>query len=128
MFILASHGELFFGNLIKLLLVCSGDIEINPGLKTKNQISLCHWDLNGLAAHNFTKVSLLQAWCVTHDYDIICLTETFPDSSISNDDERINFKGYNLLRADHPSNKKRGGVSMYYKEHLPLIKEMIYVL
>ena len=35
--ILASHGELFFENLIQLLLVCSGDIEINPGPKTKNQ-------------------------------------------------------------------------------------------
>ena len=44
------------------------------------------------------------------------------DSPISNDDERINIKGYNLLRADHPSNKKGEGVSMYYKEHLPIIK------
>ena len=122
MFILASHGELFFGNLIQLLLVCSGDIEINPVPKTKNQISFCHWNLNGLAAHNFTKVSLLQALSVTHDNDIICVSETFLDSSISNDDERINIKGYNLLRADHPSIKKRGGVCMYYKEHLPIIK------
>ena len=120
--ILASHSELFYGSLIKLLLVCSGDIEINPGLKTKNQILLCHWNLNVLADHNFIKVSLLQALSVTHDYDIICLTETFLDPSISNDDERINIKGYNLLRADHPSNKKRGGVCMYYKEHLPIIK------
>ena len=53
---------------------------------------------------------------------IICLSETFLDSSISNDDERINIKGYNLLQADHPSNKKRGGVCMYYKEHIPIIK------
>ena len=44
------------------------------------------------------------------------------DSPISNDDERINIKGYNLLRADHPSNKKGEDVSMYYKEHLPIIK------
>ena len=80
LFILASHGELFFGNLIQLLLVSSGDIEINPSPKTKNQISLGHWNLNGLAAHNSTKVSLLQALFVTHDYDIICLSETFLDS------------------------------------------------
>ena len=106
LFILASHGELFFGNLIQLLLVCSGDIDINPGPKTKNQISFCHWNLNGLAAHNFTKVSLLQALPVTHDYDVVCLSETFVDSSISIDDERIHIKGYSLLRANHPSNKK----------------------
>ena len=57
---------------------------------------------------------------ITHDY--ICLSETFLDLSISNDDERINIKGYNLLQADHPSNKKRWGVCIYYKEHLPIIK------
>ena len=44
------------------------------------------------------------------------------DSSISNDDERVHIKGYNLLRTDHPSNQKRGSVCMYYKEHLPIIK------
>ena len=42
--------------------------------------------------------------------------------TISNDDERSNIKGYNLPRADHPSNKKRGGDCMYYKEHLSIIK------
>ena len=46
----------------------------------------------------------------------------FFDSSISNDDERINIKGYILLRADHPSNKERGGFCVYYKEHFPIIK------
>ena len=75
-----------------------------------------------MVAHSFTKVSVLQALSVTHDYDIICLSETFLDSSISNDDERVNIKGYNLLRTDHPSNKKRGDVCMYYKEQLPIIK------
>ena len=59
---------------------------------------------------------------VTHDYDVICLLETFLNSTNSNDDERINIKGHNLLRVDCPSNKKRGGVCMYYKEHLPIIK------
>ena len=33
--------------------------------------------------------------------------------------ERINIKGYNLLQVHHPSNKKRGGVCLCYKEHLP---------
>ena len=36
-------------NLIQLLLVCSGDIETSPSPKTKNKISLCHWNLNSLA-------------------------------------------------------------------------------
>ena len=41
---------------------------------------------------------------------------------ISKYDERVNIKDYNLVRADHPSNKKREGVCMYYKEHLPIIE------
>ena len=105
-----------------MLLVCKGDIEINPGPKDKNRILFCHWNLNGLVAYNFTKVSLLQTLSVTHDYDIIFLSETFLDSPISNEDERINIKGCYLLQADHPSNKRRGGVCIYYKKHLPIIK------
>ena len=62
-------------------------------------------------AHNFIKVSLLHTLAVTSDFDIICLTETLLDSSIDNDDDdRISIPGYNLLRTDHPSNTKRGGV------------------
>ena len=29
--------------------------------------------------------------------------------------------GDNLLRADHPSNTKRGGACIYYKDHLPIV-------
>ena len=67
-----------------MLLVSSGDIEVDPGLKTKNQLSFFYWDLNGLPAYNFIKVSLLQALSVRHDYDTICLSGRFFDSSISN--------------------------------------------
>ena len=30
----------------------------------------------------------------------------------------IQFNGYNLIRADHPSNTKRSGVCIFYKETL----------
>ena len=30
---------------------------------------------------------------------------------------------YSLLRADHPSNSKRGGVCLHFKEHLSLIRK-----
>ena len=49
------------------------------------------------------------------------LSETFLGSTIPQNDEKINIKGYSLLRADHPGNSKRGGVCLYYKEYLPLI-------
>ena len=109
--------------LIELLLILCGDIEQNPGPeKERSHITICHWNPNGLMAHNFIKVSLLQTLVLTNGYDIICLIETFLDSSVENDDDRISIPGYNLLRADHPSNTKRGGVCIYYKDDLPIIK------
>ena len=39
----------------------------------------------------------------------------------------IQIEGYNLVRADHPDNIKRGGVCIYYKESLPVrIKTLPY--
>ena len=51
-------------------------------------------------------------------YDFICISEKYLDSTISSDNNNLNISGYNLIRADHPSNSKRGGVCIYYKEFL----------
>ena len=103
------------------VLLISGDIETNPGPKKSSAIKFCHWNLNGLAAHGFVKVPLIEAFITTHNFDIVCLSETFLDSTIPHDDENININGYLLLRVDHPNNIKRGGICMYFKESLPLI-------
>ena len=80
-----------------LLLICAGDIELNPGPR-KNNITytffFCHWNIDSIAAHDFLKLSLLEAYNVDHKFDMICLSETFLDSSISSNDERLNMKGY----------------------------------
>ena len=52
----------------------------------------------------------------------MCLSETFLNSSIQNDDNRIKIDGYNLIRSDHPSDSKKGGVCIYYQERMSLIK------
>ena len=103
-----------------LLFRCS-DIEANPGPKYSS-LTFCHWNLNGLTAHDSIKISLLQTYITQHNYDIICLSKTFLNSSIETNDDRISIDGYNLIRADDPSDSKRGGVCIYYKEHIPLIK------
>ena len=96
-----------------------GDIEINPGPRSKREnISFCHWNLNSLTAHNFSKVSLLQAYNSSYNYDIICLSETYLDSSVTSDNDELSLNGYKLIRADHPNNVKRGGVAIYYSESL----------
>ena len=53
-----------------------------------------------------------------HKFDIICLSETYVDSSI--DDESLEISGYYLICPDHPSNKKCGGICIYYKNFLPI--------
>ena len=103
------------------LLFCCGDIEKNSGPKYSS-LKFCHWNLNGLTAHDSIKISLLQAYIIQNNYDIICLSETFLNSSIESNDDRISTDGYNLIQADHPSNSKRGWVCIYFKEHIPLIK------
>ena len=75
--------------LLKFLLICCSDVESNLGPKKLHHISFCHWNLNGLAAHNFSKVSLLQAISVSKNNNIIGLSETFLDPSIDSSDERI---------------------------------------
>ena len=105
---------------IFMLLRCHGDIELNPGpknLKEKN-LSVCHWNLNSIASHNFAKLIQLKAYISTYEHDFICLSETYLDSSIP--DNLIEIEGYNLVRADHPANIKRGGVCIYYKNSLPV--------
>ena len=94
-------------------------LEANPGSKYSS-LAFCHWNLNGFTAHY--SISLLQVYITQHNYDIICLSEMFLNSSIETNDDRILIDGYNLIRADHPSDSKRGAVCIYYKDHIPLIK------
>ena len=95
----------------------SGDIEMNPGPKPNpcHSFSICHWNLNSLAAHNYLKVSLLRAYVAIKKFDVVCLSETYLDSSYLSDNDNFYLPGYNLVRADHPSNAKKGGVSSILK-------------
>ena len=54
---------------------------------------------------------------------VICLSETFLNCSIDSSDTRILIDRYNFIRLDHPSDSRRGGVCIYYIEHIPLIKQ-----
>ena len=77
------------------LLFCCGDIQKNPGPKYTS-LKFCHWNLNGLRAHDSIKISLLHAYIIQNNYDIICLSETFLNSSIPTNDDRISIEGYNF--------------------------------
>ena len=106
-----------------LLLIRSSDIETKPGPKKQSCLKFFHRNLNELAAHGFTKPQLIETYNATNSFDIVRLSETFLDSIIPSDHNRINVAGCSLLKADHPSNTKSEGVCIYYKDCLPLIKK-----
>ena len=91
----------------RLLLLLSGDVELNPGQKRNfsNTFSICHWNLNSISAHNYAKVFLLKAYIAIHKFDIICISETYFHSSTP---------------SGHGHNYKTGGACIYYKRFLPL--------
>ena len=100
----------------------SSNIKLNPRPKRDiNQcFSVCHWNLNSVASHNFSKIQSLIAYNCIHKFDIICLSESYLNSEILSSDSNLQIPGYNFARMDHPSNTKRGGVCLYYKCSLPL--------
>ena len=108
--------------ILLILFVC-GDVEFNPGPKKRNScysFSICHWYLNSITSHNFAKVNLLQAYNAIHDFDMISLSKSYLDSTVSSDNDNIYIRDYKLVRADHPGSIKRGGVCVYFKESLPV--------
>ena len=100
---------LFHSWLFLIMTKRSGDIEQNPGPKPDScqSFSICHWNLNSISAHNFSKLSLLRPYIAIHKFDVVCLSDTYLNASISNNDDSLEVPGYNLFRADHPSITKR---------------------
>ena len=74
-----------------------------------------------------TKFHLVELFVVSNNIEVFCISETFLDSSVDNIYDGLNINGYNLVRSFLPSNTKCDGVAMYYKDHLPVIKRMIFL-
>ena len=98
-----------------LRLLQHGDIELNPGPK---YFSICHSNLNSLTAYNYLKVSQLKAFSLGHRFDILFILETHFDFSVSKDHIALHIEGFSIIRADHPSNTKRGSVCIYYNDKI----------
>ena len=107
----------FYSLFSKFLIIQHGDIESNPGPSKKYKtLNCCHWNVNSISAHKMIKKSLIEAYNSNHRYDFMCISETYLDSSVPADGKELAMEGYNLIRADHPNNVKKGGVCIYYKE------------
>ena len=75
-------------------------------------------NLNSISAYNIEKFHLLQAFNCVHKFDLICLSETYLNSTFS-----CNWDGFKLIKADHPNNVRSGGICIFYNEKLPLSVE-----
>ena len=82
--------------LLILVLLLSGDIEMNPGplASNRNTLSFCHWNLNSILTENFVRVSLIHNYMHCHNIDIAAITESHLDSTIESDDSSLHIHGY----------------------------------
>ena len=95
----------YFVCCMALTLFIYGDVGLKLGLRnTKSYyFLLCHWNLNSLPAYDFSKRSLIEAYNTHHNFYMICLSETYLNSSYADDNTRLNLKDFTLIRADnHP--------------------------
>ena len=84
--------------------------------KSSYNLSLFHWNLYSLLPYNFSKLSLIELYNAHHNFDTICLSETYLDFFYVFYDPLLNLKkDFTLIRADNPHNWKRGGASIFSK-------------
>ena len=95
----------FFSIKIAKFLIMCGDVESNPGF------TFMQWNCNSLPAHNFTRVTLIEAYNTLHNFDLIALSETAlrPDHQ----NKPLEIKGYSIIRNDLPTGDTHGGVMIY---------------
>ena len=106
------------------LLSQRGYIKTNPRTRFSS-LKFCNCYLNSLTAHDSINILLFQVYITKHNYDIICLLETFLNSFIQSNDNSIKIDGYNLIRSGHPSHSKEGGVRIWYKKHISVLNVVI---
>ena len=92
---------------LKRFLLLSGNIELNPGPKKSPFIKFCHRNLKGQAAYDFIKIPLVEAYIKNYNFEIVCLSETFLDSTVP---------------TNHPTNIIREGVCIYFKNFENFLK------
>ena len=80
-----------------LLLIRSGNIKANPGPKKQSCLNPFYRNLNGLEDYDFIKLSLMESYIQTKNFDIMRLCETSLDSSIPNYDSRISKQNMMMI-------------------------------
>lgn len=92
----------------QLLLILSGDIELNPG-PSVNNLNIWYSNVRSL---NHTKLLSIKSE-IANEFDIIALTETFLHQNSTCD---LNLDGYHPLFRKDRANRFGGGVAAYISE------------
>ena len=103
-----------------ILLLISGDIHSNPGPQT---IIISHANVRSLVpTDRSSRIDEIETTlCLNKQCDIVCISETWIDESISDDD--VNIDNYQLFRKDRTkrgARREAGGVAIYCKDDLPI--------
>ena len=103
------------------LLVLAGDIHPNPG-PLRGKLKFGHWNLNSLLTRNKSKITLIEALQAVENFDLFGISETFLNDKTELNDLEIHGFSHTPIRADCPgaNNHPKGGVCLYYREHVPL--------
>ena len=104
----------------------SRDSEKNPGPKPRScqNVSICHWNLTRLTVHSYVSIPNLSI----HKFDVTFLLKIYLDSSVPLHNVNLKIQDYELVRSNHPSQHKRGGVCIYFRNSFPLKILNIYYL
>ena len=101
------------------MLILSENVHENPG-PTDCNLKFFHWNLDSITALDNTNVSSMETYNSVFNYDLIAISDTKLDRSISNEDIQIGEFCCDVFHNDHPSNTRiPGGVCLYYKENIP---------
>ena len=114
----------FFSLVIQLLLIISGSVHVNPGPPAlRNKISFCCWNIDSLLARDRAKISLIEGLQSVHNFDIFVICESYLNDNTDPQDLIIDGFSPTPFRSDckDTASRPRGGVCLYFKEHLPII-------
>lgn len=113
--------------IISLILICSGDIELNPGPTSTynditsdsaliiddslitNNFSIVHYNIQSI----LNKVDILRTELKT--FDVLCFTETWLNQNTTND--CLDIEGFKLFRRDRLGDS-HGGICVYTKSNI----------
>ena len=64
---------------------------------SRSNLTVCQFNLNSIAAHNFSKIYLLKTNLTFHKTDIVRFSDTYLDSKFPVNDEKLFIQGRNLV-------------------------------